>query len=143
MSIIGAYGFVTINLQSAPTSDGSLKPVGQAAISPDGEPVTAEARVGESVSIHVVKDGSFMVEMNNAGAMVRISGNRVRIDPYDGVWRLKAGDYNACATDPSTDWCGPAQPFNLMDHLTWAFGKFEARPPVTLSFNPYTPASTQ
>jgi hypothetical protein len=61
---------------------------------------------------------------------------RVKVEPYNEVWHLTAGNYSACASG-GTEWCAPTQPFNLMDHLVWAFGRFDARPAVTLTFSPY------
>jgi hypothetical protein len=140
VSIIGAYGFFALNLQFDPISDGRLMPVGQAEISPGGEPVAAPARIGESVSVRVVEDGDFVIALSGTGAMAvaRVTDSkRSKVDPVNGFWYLKAGTYSACATATGTSWCTPARPFSLMDHLIWAFGRFDARPAVTLTFSPY------
>ena len=139
VSIVGTYGFMTLNLQLGPISDGRLLPVDRAEILPDGEPVATHARLGESVSVHVIKEGDFKIALSGPGAaaIVRVSdAKRVKVEPYNEVWHLTAGNYSACASG-GTEWCAPTQPFNLMDHLVWAFGRFDARPAVTLTFSPY------
>jgi hypothetical protein len=138
VSIIGTYGFAGINL-FGPSAEGSLVAVTAVTISPDGEPVPARARLGETIKVHVIKDGDFTIALSDTGAAasVRITDSRrVSVEPHAETWHLAAGNYSACATIAGANWCAAPQPSSLMDHLAWAFGKFERRPAVTLTFSP-------
>jgi hypothetical protein len=147
VSMICAFGFLGLNLQTAPVADMEPLPVMTVALSPEAQPVTIDVKLGDPFPVQVTKEGSYRIGIEGSGLVARSQVSikdaaGTEVGGADAIRSLVAGDYTACARVGGSDVCAPPQPKTLSDHLIWAFGKFEPRPVATITFTPEPASAT-